>query len=209
MITVVVANMKGGTSKTTTSGFLAHALHESGHQVLAVDADPQGTLTRWQENADWPIPVIRLDSPKLHRNLPGIIGSRYNAIVIDTPPSDPGIVASAVRIATHVVIPMAPTPGEHERLTVTRDLIEEASALREDGGPPIVAVLLTRAVAGAASTAVYRELTAEDGVHVLRTQVGRLERFSQAIGAPINRASASAYGDAMTELLAMTAEVAR
>lgn len=208
MITVVVANLKGGTSKTTTSGFLTHALYESGRRVLAVDADPQGTLTRWQETADWPITVIRLDSPKLHRNLPEIIGNRYDAIVIDTPPSDPGIVASAFRLATHIVIPMAPTPGEYERLNITRDLIEEASALREDG-PPIVAVLLTRAVAGAASTGVYRELTAEDGFRVLRTQVGRLERFSQAIGAPVNRASASAYGDALAELLAMTAEVAR
>jgi chromosome partitioning protein len=206
MMTLVVANLKGGTSKTTTSAFLAHALHERGQRVLVVDADPQGSALRWQEDADWPVPVVRLDSPKLHRTLPGIVGTRYDAVVIDTPPLSLGIVASALRIATHVVIPMAPSPAEYERLPAVRELLDEAAALRADElGPAVVAVLLTRAVAGAASTAVYRQLIAEDGMRVLRAEVRRLERFAQATGAPVSRASASAYGDALDELL----EVAR
>jgi chromosome partitioning protein len=39
-----VVNAKGGVAKTATAANLAHALHDRGHSVLAVDADPQGGL---------------------------------------------------------------------------------------------------------------------------------------------------------------------
>jgi chromosome partitioning protein len=203
MITVVVANLKGGTGKTTSAGYLAHVFHERGLRVLVVDADPQGSALRWQEDADWPIPVVRLDSAKLHRNLPGITGDdRYDVVVIDTPPGDLPIVASALRLATHVVVPMAPTSADFERLAAVRELLAEVAPLRADGDEPAAWVLLTKTVANAAATGVYRELTEDAGVRVLRTRVGNLQRFAQATGAPISRASASAYGDVADELLA-------
>jgi chromosome partitioning protein len=42
------ANQKGGVAKTTTTLNLAVAFKESGHDVLAVDLDPQGNLTMSQ-----------------------------------------------------------------------------------------------------------------------------------------------------------------
>jgi chromosome partitioning protein len=42
------ANQKGGVAKTTTTLNLAVAFKESGHEVLAVDLDPQGNLTMSQ-----------------------------------------------------------------------------------------------------------------------------------------------------------------
>ena len=42
------ANQKGGVAKTTTTLNLAVAFRESGHDVLAVDLDPQGNLTMSQ-----------------------------------------------------------------------------------------------------------------------------------------------------------------
>lgn len=44
-ITIVVANFKGGVCKTTTAMSLAQGLSLRGHRVLAVDLDPQGSLT--------------------------------------------------------------------------------------------------------------------------------------------------------------------
>ena len=44
-ITIAVGNFKGGVAKTTTSMVLAQGLSMRGHRVLAIDTDPQGSLT--------------------------------------------------------------------------------------------------------------------------------------------------------------------
>jgi chromosome partitioning protein len=47
MRTIAVANHKGGSAKTTTTVSLAGALGESGHDVLVIDMDPQGSASAW------------------------------------------------------------------------------------------------------------------------------------------------------------------
>ncbi|MRD49375.1 AAA family ATPase [Caenimonas koreensis DSM 17982] len=44
-VTIAVGNFKGGVSKTTTTMALAQGLSLKGHKVLAIDTDPQGSLT--------------------------------------------------------------------------------------------------------------------------------------------------------------------
>lgn len=211
VMTIVVANLKGGTGKTTTAAFVAHALAEAGLSVIAVDADGENqSLMAWSDAGDWDISVIGQPSDKLHQKLPGIVGDRYECVVIDTPPMMPrradgsptgaSVVASAIRLATHVLVPMAPTGMEYARLPAIRELVDEAAPLAA-GDPAQLAVVLTRTVPNAASTEVYRQLLIDDGVRVLGPTVGRLERFAQAFGLPITNAAATAYGDIAAELL--------
>ncbi|SEB29163.1 ParA family protein [Rhodococcus koreensis] len=203
MLVITVLNLKGGSSKTTSAAFIAHAMHESGLKVLAVDADGENeSLLQWGSLGEWPFPVIGMAVPNLHRQLPGIANGKYDAVVIDTPPmkEQRSIVLSAARLATHVVCPMAPTPIEYNRLPAVRQLLVDVADLR-DGDAPAFAVLFTRTVSNAASTEVYREMVAEDGDYVLKPTIGRLERYSQAFGMPIENALNSAYGDAVIELL--------
>jgi len=206
---LAVINLKGGTGKTTTAVFLAHALHEQGRSVLLVDADPQASALTWNETAvevageGFPFPVVALPTRELHKQLPDVIGSRFDAVVIDTPPLEQkaGIVASALRLATLAVVPVAPTPIEYHRLAEVRSVVEDIASVRPDGEPVQVAVLLNRVVSQASSTMIYREQTRRDGLFCLRTSVARLERFAQAYGDPVHNATATAYGDAIFELM--------
>ncbi len=77
-----------------------------------------------------------------------------------------------------------------------REFLADVADVRPDGRPPLFAVLLTRVKPCAASTKVYHDLITEDGVMVLRAQVGSLEHFAQAWGDPIADVTNSAYGDA-------------
>lgn len=200
---LALVNLKGGTAKTTSAVYLAHALHERGRRVLLVDADPQGSALEWSELAeDWPVPTVALPTRRLHQRLGDVTGDRFDDLVIDTPPLEEhaGVVASALRVVSDVLIPVAPTPIEVRRVAAVAEAVEDSASVRRDETAPRMALLFTRTVAHANSTGVYREQLTADGYRVLPGEVRRGERFAQAFGDPVVRASASAYGDALDAL---------
>ncbi|MCA1695894.1 MAG: ParA family protein [Actinobacteria bacterium] len=140
VIVVAVVNTKGGSSKTTTAVFLAHAMHEQGRRVALVDADPQRSAVNWSQYAGgFPFPVFAdLDKPDLHQRLRGVVGTDYEVAVIDTPPIDQvrGVVVSALTAATVVLVPVAPTPAEIERMPAVLEAITRSAGLRVSGEPP-------------------------------------------------------------------------
>ncbi len=196
---VGVVNYKGGTGKTTTAAHLAHAWAEAGRSVVVVDADPQGSALTWSELGEWQLPVIGLAVRDLHRRLPGIVGERYDLVVIDTPPMDEraDIVHAVLRAADVIVVPVAPSMIEVSRLPLVWEAVAEVDPLRFD--PVAAVVLLTRTVAQASSTRVVRELIERSGHRVLDVAIPRLERYAQSYGAPIWTAG-DGYAAAAAEL---------
>ena len=72
---ITVANQKGGSGKTTVAMQLAGTLGRRDHRVLVIDADPQGTATRWASSAEdekpFPATVAGLSAAggKVHREV--------------------------------------------------------------------------------------------------------------------------------------------
>lgn len=170
------ANVKGGSGKTTCIGFTAHALVELGYRVLVVDADPLEMFRRWREKAPQPLPfdMAEFPSTEIHRQLPGMIGNRYDVVLIDTPGNvvQKAITASAVRAATQVIVPITASGLEEWLLD---DVIEMINGAESRHGS--LMLLLSRTVYGTNSLAVYREHYKQYGIDVFPQEISNLQQF--------------------------------
>jgi chromosome partitioning protein len=115
MRVITVAQQKGGTGKTMLAANLAVALARTG-RVAVIDADPQGSLTRWAglrqarhavaeptciEAAVWRLSAA-LD--RLRRG--------HDLVVIDSPPRIDTDARVAIRAADLVLVPVQPSPPD-------------------------------------------------------------------------------------------------
>ena len=133
---IAICNQKGGSGKTTLSMQLAGALAKRGGRVLVVDADPQGTATRWAATADdgkpFPAAVVGLSaaSDKVHREVRKFIDD-YQYIIIDCSPADSPVPQSALLIADLALVPIIPSPLDMWAAVGIRQVIENVGDINE------------------------------------------------------------------------------
>jgi len=115
---ITVCNQKGGSGKTTTCMTLAAGLAARGFAVLVVDADPQGTATRWGASAPeaepFPATVINLAAAKanVHRMVRDHV-EHYDVVLVDCPPAvESPATQSSLLISDLAIVPVIPRPGE-------------------------------------------------------------------------------------------------
>jgi chromosome partitioning protein len=135
---IAAVNQKGGSGKTTLSMQLAGALARRGYEVLIVDADPQGTATRWAASAedDKPFPAhvagLAAAGGKVHREVKKYVG-RYDYIIIDCPPAVDSLAPqSALLIADLALVPVIPSPPDLWASVGITKLIENARTVNEE-----------------------------------------------------------------------------
>lgn len=141
---IAVANQKGGCGKTTITMQIAGALGKENFKVLVVDADPQGTATRWAANADEDMPFpaticgLSIAGNKVHREVKKYIGI-YEYIIVDCPPAvESHITQSALLIADLIIIPLIPSPADLWAAVGIEELIERTKDLNENLNSRIV-----------------------------------------------------------------------
>jgi len=196
-VIVTVANLKGGVAKTTTAVILAEAAASRGETVLLVDADPQGSATRWAATAELDggpglrAKVIPLGTVELERRLAAIAGD-FAHVVIDTPPGDLGIVRAAIRAGDVVLVPCQPALMDLDRLSPTLDLATEA-------GKP-AAVVLTRCRANTLSLAGARDALDNADLPVLSSVIPQREQIAAEYGERPGWLPLALYGAVLIEL---------
>jgi chromosome partitioning protein len=120
MRVIAVLNQKGGVGKTTIAVHLARSYQLSGHEVMLVDSDPQGSARDWAAaNSVQPLTVVGLDRPTLDRDVKRL--GCGGVVVIDGAPQLKDMAASAVKAADLVVIPVQPSPYD---IWATADLVD-------------------------------------------------------------------------------------
>ncbi|MFJ8957339.1 plasmid partition protein [Streptomyces sp. NPDC102381] len=208
---MLIANMSPRTmAKTTDTGWLSHALveDEEGYDVVGYDADHSKQLWSWSRTSkgDFPFEVHLKASAQFHKDVVPPTGKSIAMVDCGHSENHPHIADSVLRIADLVILHMSPTSGDWERIveppdaTPFMDILRRSAPLRATRAMPPTWVLLNRTVTNAASTGFYREEMTKEGYNVFSTVIPRSERLADSIGAPVEGAAKTKFGDLVTEM---------
>ena len=134
MKTIVIANQKGGSGKSTVAVHLAVAAERAGDgPVVISDTDPQGTAADWFNQRK----KAALDAPRYFPLTLAGLGEKIQALndagaaylFIDTAPSIGAVNADLFAIADLILIPLNPTPAD------LRALVKGLPLVRQSGKP--------------------------------------------------------------------------
>ena len=208
---IAVCNQKGGSGKTTLSMQLAGTIARRKNKVLVVDADSQGTATRWAASADdenpFPAAVVGLSaaSEKVHREVKKFVGD-YDFIIIDCPPAaDSPVPQSALLIADLALVPIIPSPLDLWASVGIRQVIEDVSDINENLTARLV-VNQCQPKTNLAKEAL--EILSEFGIPVCKNYLRQRTAYRQSavFGQTVQNFGSKAK-DAIREIEALTKEV--
>ena len=141
MKTIVIANQKGGSGKSTLTVHLAAAAESAQNgPVIITDTDPQGTAGDWfnqRKKAGLDTPrYAPLALPELATRLRALDAAGAAYLFIDTAPSVGAVNAELFAAADLILIPLNPTPAD------LRALVRGLPLIKESGKP--FSFILTR-----------------------------------------------------------------
>ena len=182
---LAVLNQKGGVGKTTIALHLAHGLILRDIRTIVIDADPQGSARDWAaaRTNEQRVPVMGMDRPVLHKDLPGIAAD-YEHVIIDGPPRATELVRSALLAADHVLIPVQPSPYDVWACQQLIALINEASVFKENLNSVFV---INRKIVNTVIGDAVREALAAYNLPVLASVISQRIAFAESasVGATV------------------------
>jgi chromosome partitioning protein len=125
-VILVVAALKGGVGKTTTSVYLSALATSSRRAATLVDADPQASSAEWIEDSPDDalerVEVVEAPTDRLLNKALNAIGDDEVAVV-DTPPGNERLLARAMEWATVVLVPTRVGGVETTRAEAVLDMV--------------------------------------------------------------------------------------
>ena len=138
---VSVVNLKGGVGKTTTALYLAAAASEEGEkEPIVIDADSEHSALEWSSSGELPFEVVSAEKDGIARQARAL-EKKGRVVIIDTPPNNRETLWAASAVADRVVVPVAPTGVDVNRLRATLEVLLDIEATK---GELDTSILLTR-----------------------------------------------------------------
>lgn len=180
---LTICNQKGGSGKTTATMQLGGTFARRGLKTLIVDADPQGTATRWAASASddkpFPAPVVGLAvaGAKIHREIAKFV-SDYDLILVDCPPAaDSPVPQSALLVSDLALVPLVPSPLDLWASVGIREVIGRMKDINETLQARL---LLNQAQPHQNLTRETLEVLSEFGIPLCQTQWRQRAVFRQS-----------------------------
>lgn len=126
MRTVLIANPKGGSGKTTLSTNIAGFLAARGHSVAMLDMDRQKSATQWLGSRSFELPSIELFQAERGKS------AAADWLVIDSPAGLHGKnLEHALKLVRKVIVPIAPSLFDIQASRAFLEVLAHAKAVRK------------------------------------------------------------------------------
>ncbi len=196
---VALLNPKGGAGKSTLSSNIARCLQLNGFNVLVADSDPQGTLRDWrqadQENKQ--PSVVGVDRPNLHKDLPKLASS-FDFVIIDGAAKLQEMVASSVKAADIILIPIQPSAAD---VWGCRDLISLIQARQEvTDGKPKTAFIINRQIKNTNLAVDIMKVLEEFKLPIFKARTTQRVIYAEALSTGTTVLDVEADGQASVEI---------
>ena len=204
---ITVAQQKGGAGKTTLAAHLAVAYTAMKKRVVAVDIDPQQSLSRWYElRREWMdgmpagVLVSAIEGWRARAEVDRVAAG-HDVVIIDSPPHAETEARIAIRAADLVVVPVQPSPMD---VWATRPTLELAAAEKV---PALLVFnrVLPRAKLTEAMEAEVKQL----GAKIARARLGNRVAFAAALAEGKAVGESQPRGLAAREIAALAKEILR
>ena len=128
---ILVGGEKGGTGKSTIATTIASMRASRRHDVLLVDADPQGSATNWAAARDdqevSALTCISKQGASFRKDVLDL-SKRYEDIIIDAGGRDSKELRAAMVIAHRMYVPIQPSSADVWTLDTMEALVDQAHA---------------------------------------------------------------------------------
>jgi len=179
---LVVVNQKGGVGKTTLAVHLAAWYEQRGLRVAFIDADGQGSSTRWLTAAGWKITIVTETSADPILEAAAALGTTHDVIIADGPASLAESTRALLLAADHALLPCGVTVPELESTAATLRMLLNARRVRGADNPGAHLVLTRIRSERFLLTRDAREIVARMGTPLCRHVLRLREAVADAAG---------------------------
>ena len=170
---ITFANTKGGAGKTTAVLLLSTEIARQGFRVTILDADPQRWISRWHETGS-AIENINVVSYVTQATIQSVLEahrSRTDYFVIDLPGASSPLLATAVGMSDHVLIPIQGCAMDAKGGAQVLELLQYLEAKASIRIPHSVVLTRVNSMVTTRALSAVKQLLAERRVRVLDTPI--------------------------------------
>ncbi|MBR0713113.1 AAA family ATPase [Bradyrhizobium liaoningense] len=116
MYVLALVTQKGGSGKSTLAAGLAVAAMQRGERVAVVEADAQGTVSKWKERraSSYPHVACITDPGEIEPSISRLEAEGFWLAIIDTAATNNDLAMRAIASADLCLIPTRPSPADIE-----------------------------------------------------------------------------------------------